>query len=276
MDLQSLMWTIVGILAGVIASYNYYKRALRDREPTALLRSNNLIEGNTSKFENLKIEYKGHEVKNLTVSKLAFWNNGKQTIKRDDIPDKAQIFIVGKGDTVILEVQVVAQTNSENDFGALLLEDGKRAKVDFSFLDHHQGGIIQIVHTGLNSQDLDLAGTVIGFGKVKVMISPFEEGITAQKPRRHRSEGSSGFIIGFMLFWGAIIFLPGLIFSLLMSFNPSETITVIQKNENGTLWSSLVFLFIGPVFLIMGSMLLYSAFRIWRRRPPKELNILDR
>jgi hypothetical protein len=42
--------------------------------------------------------------------------------------------------------------------------DYETARLRFSFLDHNQGAVIQVVHTGTSSRDVSICGTVVGAG----------------------------------------------------------------------------------------------------------------
>ena len=87
---------IIGIILGALISLYFYRRSIRLKEPYWSIISNNLIEGYSTKVENLKVIYKGEEVNNLTISRILFWNGGRETLEKKDIETVNRIRITGK------------------------------------------------------------------------------------------------------------------------------------------------------------------------------------
>mgnify|MGYP001766436755 CR=1 FL=1 len=81
-DIIGVTIGIIGIVIGIFGSYYFYRKSLREKAPCWVIRSNNLVNGFSSKVQNLQVLFKGNQVENLTISKVVFWNNGKETIKK--------------------------------------------------------------------------------------------------------------------------------------------------------------------------------------------------
>ena len=105
-----IVGTVLGIV-GIVTGYIFYRRGLRTKEPCYSIKTQKLIAGYSAKFEDLTIHYKDKEIENLSVSRIIFWNNGSETIDRNDIATKAPIAIMTKENVEILDVKVLEQNN---------------------------------------------------------------------------------------------------------------------------------------------------------------------
>src|SRR3990167_2419551 len=72
---------------GVILAIVFYLRSKREKRPTYQVYNRTLIEGVHTELSDLKVLYKNEPQKRVTVTKLAFWNAGRETINRVDIVD---------------------------------------------------------------------------------------------------------------------------------------------------------------------------------------------
>ena len=149
-----------GILIGVIVSYIFHRAGLRSREPTYALRSTNLIRDFTSRLEALEIRYAGDRIPNLTATKVAFWNNGKATIGGTDIADADPLAIRLRDGYKILDASLSSQSNAASQLSLELSDDAESVLVQFDYLDQSDGWVIQILHTGKVSDDVEVQGTV--------------------------------------------------------------------------------------------------------------------
>lgn len=85
-NLTTLILAIIGILLTIY----FAAKSRRKKEPKYLMRTISLISSNIKKIKFLNILYKKLEIENLSVTKLAFWNNGKETIRSSDVaPQKS-------------------------------------------------------------------------------------------------------------------------------------------------------------------------------------------
>jgi hypothetical protein len=123
---------------------------------------------------NIEIKYNEIPVKNLTVSKFAFWNGGKDTIDRKDIPDLSKLSIQVKDDIEIYDARIVYATDEANS--VRLNKQDKNIVINFEYLDFHQGALIKIIHSGNSSEDLIISGKIKGVGDFKVSNeNPYDE-----------------------------------------------------------------------------------------------------
>ena len=169
------LWTLGGFIVAfisIILVVILHKRSQRTKKPTFLIRSSNLVSDFSSKLAKLQILYSSKEIENLTVSKIAFWNDGAQTIDSRDVAEADPLRIVLKEEYNILDVSVIHAKNEANRFDVLPFEEGHSIKIAFDYLDKDEGGVIQIIHTGKISSDIEIAGIVKGVGKPRRRYSP--------------------------------------------------------------------------------------------------------
>ena len=81
-------WNIISIgiaIIGIVLAYVFYRKGLRSKEPCWSVRNNVLVEGYSSKIGKLDIRFKDEQVENLSIARIAFWNQGAETLDRHDI-----------------------------------------------------------------------------------------------------------------------------------------------------------------------------------------------
>jgi len=164
MDLSTVGFIIgtVGTFLSLIslfAAYYFYRKSLRLKEPRWAITSNNLIRGYSSKLNELDILYKDHKVENLTISKILFWNRGRDTINRQDIATAEPLVIKSTEEVEILDAKILSNNNESSQISAEL-ENSQQSYLIFDYLDYDQGAIIQIVHTGTSSKDIFVSGKI--------------------------------------------------------------------------------------------------------------------
>lgn len=230
MNTLSILSVAIGIISLIIGIFLSIK-GWRFKRPKYFIRSNNLIQNFEDKLSGLVINYKGEPVKNLTVTKIAFWNHGRETINYSDIPDADPIRIEAKGDCKILHAEIIWIKNSANKFKVSEIDNYKSVKILFDYLDKNEGGIIQIVHTGKSSKDIEIKGCVKGGKPVKLKTPIFP---VSQRIKEMISGG----------YWLGIIYILFFIF-------PKFVIKIQQKlNITFKQWH-LVFIYIVGGFLLL-------------------------
>ncbi len=161
--LGSFALTIIGLVLVVI----FYIRGQKTKRPTFLIRSSNLIADFSSKLDKLQILYDAKRIESLTVSKIALWNDGRQTIDSRDVAEADPLRIVLKEPYSILDVSVIYEKNGANKFQILSPEGERSVNIIFDYLDKGEGSVIQLIHTGRGSSDIEVLGIVKGFGKLR-------------------------------------------------------------------------------------------------------------
>lgn len=153
-------------IVGLVLAIGFYLKSRRLKIPCYATRSINLVEGLVNRFESLDIRYGGSPIENLTVTKLAFWNSGKETINNADIPSAVPILITAKDDNELLDAKVIYASNPANQFSLRVYDEHRSVSLEFDYLDQNEGALIQIIHTGTLDDHIEITGTIKGAGKL--------------------------------------------------------------------------------------------------------------
>ena len=154
---------VVGIVLTVIGLCLSFKGWKRKR-PTYVIRSNNIFSGLEHTIPDVEVKFPGYgsPVKALTVTKIAFWNAGTETINRHDVVKDNPLSLRAKPGVVILSMSVLERTLPFNKVECGLNRERTEATITFDYLDHNDGGLIQIFHSGTGNDDIQLEGTIKG------------------------------------------------------------------------------------------------------------------
>lgn len=159
-------------LAGILISIIIYLRSKRIQMPRYKKMSAIITEEFFSKNSNVHIQNGEEKLKILTVSKIAFWNEGI-TLKKEDISTKSPFRIeLTQKDAQILETYV-SYAQEENDVSCDITDKGKKINIYFDYLAKNQGFILKVLHTGGGSNSLSVKGTIRNTGKLKHSESLF-------------------------------------------------------------------------------------------------------
>lgn len=168
-ELNNWIGLVAAIFFAVVTAGYFYMLGKRTRDPSWAIRSNNIIRGFESQL--LDISYSGHPVETLTISKILFWNHGKQSIRGNavlnggDISEPVRIVcLTGQ----ILDSTVLQRSNTAIKFSATVSPDKKSAELSFLYLDQGDGAVIQVIHTGTSSSDLQIEGRIMETKRIRL------------------------------------------------------------------------------------------------------------
>ena len=234
-------WNIISIgiaIIGIVLAYVFYRKGHRSKEPCWSVRNNVLVEGYSSKIGKLDIRFQDEQVENLSIARIAFWNQGAETLDRHDIETINPLRIEADEEIEILDVSVSLTNSSSSQFETELVNDRKSAKLDFAYLDKGQGAIVQIIHTGIKESDIQIVGDIKSVKEIKKKDAPIPS-------IRSKREGGS-FIVAALV----ALSLPGVM--LYKSTSPIEPSIVLFVAVG-------FFLFYGIFFLAHAISLLRSG-----------------
>lgn len=152
---------VLAVLSIFLAVF-FYLKGRRFKQPLYCIRSAHLIRNMDKRKGVLEITYDGESIANLTATKVAFWNNGSETIDGRDIAPADPLLIRVSEGHKILDVEVLGAIRVANEFSISKSSDGASAAFSFNFLDKGEGATIQILHTGSSSRDIEVRGTIKG------------------------------------------------------------------------------------------------------------------
>jgi hypothetical protein len=89
MGFSDWLQTAEGTLAIVSVGLNivFYLKARHIKQPIYAIRSAHLVRDVSDRVDLLEIKYAGQRIPNLTSSRIALWNQGKETIQGSDIAE---------------------------------------------------------------------------------------------------------------------------------------------------------------------------------------------
>ena len=148
-----------GIISTIFAFYSYFKNK-KQRTPTYAKRTINLIKDNVKKIGAVEIFFQNKLIKNLSITKIAFWNDGKETINLDDVAKNDLIKFKIKDDYKILDAKIIYEKNPANAFHISTSPDNKHISLTFDYFDFGEGIVLEISHTGNNSSDFSILGSI--------------------------------------------------------------------------------------------------------------------
>ena len=154
---------IIGILIGI-----YTLLGKKEKSPRYAITSNNIIRDFVSVFKPLEIKYSNQEIKNFTITKIVFWNNGRETINKEDVVNADPISIHIKDGYNILDKEIIGKNENTNNFSLEDSADKSSFNIEFDYIDKHNGIVIQILHTGKSSDDIEFCGRIKGVGKTRL------------------------------------------------------------------------------------------------------------
>lgn len=156
---------LVLAIAGILLSIYFYFRSRREKRLVFNVRTFSLIRESIGTVPELSIAYRGRPVTTLSLTRLALWNAGSQTIIKADIVVSDPLRVRAEGDGEILAAQVSFTRRPAIHLAAKL--DTKSVGLFFDFLDQGDGGIIDIYHSG--ALKFEIIGIIIGCPSISVV-----------------------------------------------------------------------------------------------------------
>lgn len=155
----TLIAFICTVASVILAIYFYYK-SIKKKKPTYTVRNINIINESIKYLNSIHISFYNYKIDNLSISKIALWNAGKDTINHTDIAKNDKIRIVIDSKYEILDCSILYQKNPANSFEISISKNKKEIIINFDYFDYNEGIVIQLFHTGSSSQDLEIAGSI--------------------------------------------------------------------------------------------------------------------
>ena len=246
---------------GFILAFIFYFKSKKVKKPRLESRSLNLLKESAEKIEGLKITYLNENIPNITITKLAIWNDGNDTINKSDIASADPLLITAKDTVHILEYKIIYQKNECSLFDIEEIESGKKLKVTFDFLDFQDGAVIQLLHTGNSSSDIEFKGTIKGVGKIGTNYSNKKEDSITKEIISKLSKKITLKIIGISYIILGLLIL-GMGFGLLLGLdNMYKSIESPMLRFLSCTFMSILFIFVG--------------FKLSKSRVPKGFEIFE-
>ncbi len=158
----------IGAAIAIIVPVIIYKLTKKTKRPTFHSETYTIIEDEVSRLGPIQITFAGKQVPSLDVTKLAFWNAGTETMSGADIPTGQELTFGLPEHTQILSCDPILVSNVANKITAAIVPNSSAVVIGFDFLDQGQGGVFQLVHSGVEDEfSTDVKGYVKGAGAPK-------------------------------------------------------------------------------------------------------------
>jgi hypothetical protein len=163
-------------------AYFLYVRARKEARPVYVVTGNTVVRAHAER--QIQVRYRDKDVPIVTRTVITFWNAGRRPIRQDDIVKYHPLTVVLPDGAQVLEARPIAATRPDIDFlvdwGApTRMPDGTvriPTGLSFSFLNHRDGGSLEILHTGDDPFALKVKGAIVGVkGPPTRIESPLSE-----------------------------------------------------------------------------------------------------
>lgn len=140
---------LVGILAGFLIAFLFYRASRIGPRPSYQLRALRLIaEDERVLPEEVEILFKGIRVPRLTKTHVIFWNSGRVILEGKQIVDADPLRLEFSKDAQVLRARIVKATRDTNEFEAKINDKSPNEVVcHFDYLDVGDGVVIELLHT---------------------------------------------------------------------------------------------------------------------------------
>lgn len=160
----SIISFVIAVM-GVALAIVFYIKGKRVKLPYYAIRSANIVSDFGSWMKPLEMRYSSQLIENLTVTKMAFWNAGRDTIDHQDIARADPLTLHVKESYKILDAKILSEKTPANKFSITTSPDQSSLTLEFDYIDKDEGAVIQLIHTGKSGEDIDFGGSIKGAGK---------------------------------------------------------------------------------------------------------------
>ena len=164
---------LFGIL-GVAISIIFFIRSRRFQIPAYYKKTIHWYDGKSVPHDDIKMTFRGENITRFTISHIAFWNAGNQTIRISDFASASPLRLKIPKEIDLYDVRLTGTTT--NEIGAQIslpdpdiLKAGKEKEIPviFDYLDENDGFLIQIIHNGNSDNSIEFAGKLPGVYEFK-------------------------------------------------------------------------------------------------------------
>ena len=150
-----VLGAVLGTLGSMLVTIIYSKR----KDPAFFNNVYTLIGSEVPAIQDLEIIYKKHNVEKLASGYLAYWNNGKDSIRAEDVADQIS-FSLSEG-SVFYYAEVIERTSKANNFDVTLSDDGRKIILSFKYLNYQDGAVIYYVSNETDYTHYEMESNVI-------------------------------------------------------------------------------------------------------------------
>jgi len=236
----SLVVLIPGTIITIIITKTVGRRV--KHSITYLINTHNLITGYSN--NDIRVTFKGSPAVNVTVTKIALWNNGNTRLSKSEITD-IQPITISIQEYDILSVNIIKQSN--NDCGFIFrMVSSSNYVIDFNYMNFKEVCVVQVVHIEPNEDYISLHCMLKNRKKISKKYVTKKDG-TFDKRHQYRS----GFPLKSALV-AYFYFVLMIFFYAIKNFIGELQIILSLPIANWPVWVSIVLLIISIVAFAYG------------------------
>lgn len=254
----NLISFIVAIISSIL-SVVFYIKSNRIKKPRYMIRTISWLAKQEKDETNISLSFGDRLLNGISTTKVAIWNDGKDTISKADVATTNPLQIVIDGQYEILEADIIYVKNKSNNFSLSLDKDNKAAIINFEYFDKGEGAIVRLRHTAPIGKAINLSGSIKSVRKIECVERYYKSNSRDTKTRKKTRKAISWIYI----LLGAISIVESIIKFCKISLSPN--LPNIEMNSN----------LVGVVFLIYGIILLCLPLLLFGHRVPKGFDSFD-
>ncbi|MDA3898410.1 MAG: hypothetical protein PF482_19915 [Desulfobacteraceae bacterium] len=232
----SIISFIVAVI-GVCLTIYYYRKGRRLKEVSYSIQSNTLMRDLTDEFPKLAISFDDNDITALTITQVAIWNSGTESIREADISKSDPLRIPLPEGSKLLDYNFKKTVNNANQFSIRHCEQKHSIIISFEYVDQNDGVIINFIHSG-STQDTEIFGSIIGVPKLiyrDVFFTPDDiepYSLTNRPFRNSVVVVISGILLLFLAAWSPLTAkILILLYSGIQIFGGLYIISIIRKEK---------------------------------------------
>jgi hypothetical protein len=155
----TIFFTAAFGIATIVLALKFAKR----KRPVWAYKTNQVIGIGSDAPPELKLTFNDKLVSDVYKTELILFNSGNEAIRKDDVSNKICVRFIGA--EILREPSIKAKSKEEIRLSAsrIVMDEDNAVELDFSYLDHKDGAVVEILHTACNK--ISCEGNIIGAGK---------------------------------------------------------------------------------------------------------------
>jgi hypothetical protein len=157
------LFSLFTFVVGCILTGLAFILALRDRMPRYAIARDNILK---QKLPKLKVHYHGYgpDMEDVSVTYVCFWNAGRGTISAKDVVTTDPVKVTVHGGAKVVDAVILKVSRDHLSLDRTISQDKSHVTVEFHHLDHQDGLVLCVVHTGEADVPVTVTGTIVGTG----------------------------------------------------------------------------------------------------------------
>lgn len=168
---------VFGAIGTIFAIFSWI-RYRKFKRVAYLLRTSKIIE-KKNEIPQLRVIYGNEIVENLSLSRIAVFNDGNDVIDSSDMSRNDPLRIVIPKNFRILDARLFYVTSEANSFSLQISREENAVRINFDYLNRGDGCVVEIFYDSTVSDNITMRGSFKGIRKID------EKGRTSKEFRNY-------------------------------------------------------------------------------------------